>query len=187
MPQSSLKRMTNRWTRKLHRWGAIAAALPLLVIIGSGILLQLKKDWSWIQPPTAEGLGQAMNLTLDDILKAARQVEIAQVESWEDIDRLDVRPGKGVVKVRTKSRWEIQLDLTTGEVLQTKYRRSDLIESIHDGSWFADTVKRWVFLPTAVVFLGLWTTGVYLWILPLSAKRANRKRNARASRDDSRG
>ena len=33
MPQSFLKRMANRWSRRLHRWFAIAAALPLLVII----------------------------------------------------------------------------------------------------------------------------------------------------------
>ena len=182
MPQSFLKRMTNRWTRKVHRWVAIAAALPLLVIISSGILLQLKKNWSWIQPATAQGRGGGMKLTIDDILEAARRVEIAQVESWDDIDRLDVRPERGVVKVRTKSRWEIQLDLATGAVLQTKYRRSDLIESIHDGSWFADVVKRWVFLPTAVVLLGLWVTGVYLWILPINAKRSARKRNALARR-----
>ena len=181
MTQGLLKRIANRWTRKLHRWVAIATALPLLVIIGSGILLQLKKDWSWVQPPLAQGLGEAMNLSLHDILEAAKQVEIAQVESWDDVARLDVRPDRGIVKVRTKSRWEIQLDLATGEVLQTEYRRSDLIESIHDGSWFADSVKRWVFLPTAVVLLSLWGTGVYLWILPVSAKRAARKRNAAAS------
>ena len=180
MPQSFLKRMANRWSRRLHRWFAIAAALPLLVIICSGILLQLKKDWSWVQPATAQGLGEEINLTLDDILEAAKQIEIAQVRSWDDIARLDVRPDRGIVKVRTKSRWEIQIDLATGEILQTKYRRSDLIESIHDGSWFADAVKRWVFLPTAVILLSLWATGVYLWILPISAKRAARKRNAPA-------
>ena len=85
MPQSFLKRMANRWSRRLHRWVAIAAALPLLVIICSGILLQLKKDWSWVQPATAQGLGEEINLTLDDILEAAKQIEIAQVRSWDDI------------------------------------------------------------------------------------------------------
>ena len=34
-----------------------------------------------------------MNLTLDDILDAARKVEMAGVESWNDVDRLDSRAG----------------------------------------------------------------------------------------------
>ena len=37
-------------SRKAHRWGAIAVALPFLVVIATGILLQLKKNWSWVQP-----------------------------------------------------------------------------------------------------------------------------------------
>ena len=34
--------------RKLHRMGALVAGLPLLVIIVSGVFLQLKKDWSTV-------------------------------------------------------------------------------------------------------------------------------------------
>jgi hypothetical protein len=30
--------------RKIHRWAAIATALPVLIVIASGILLQLKKE-----------------------------------------------------------------------------------------------------------------------------------------------
>ena len=30
------------WQRRLHRWGAILVALPLSVIIATGVLLQLK-------------------------------------------------------------------------------------------------------------------------------------------------
>ena len=50
------------------------------------------------------------------------------------------------------------------------YRRSDVIETIHDGSWFHDNVKLWIFLPTAVVVLGLWITGIYLFILPYGVR-----------------
>ena len=86
--------------------------------------------------------------------------------SWSDIDRLDVRPKDGVIKVTSKNRYEVQLDFHTGEVVQVAYRRSDLIESIHDGSFFSDTAKLYVFLPVAIVVLSLWVTGVYLWVLP---------------------
>lgn len=46
-----------RWNRKLHRWGASAVTLPLLLVIGTGILLQLGKEADWIQPTTMKGVG----------------------------------------------------------------------------------------------------------------------------------
>lgn len=167
----------SRWprlNRSLHRWGAILTALPVLVVVVSGIVLQLKKDWAWVQPPTARGTGDVPALEFEDILAAARTVPEAAIASWDDVDRLDVRPGKGVVKVRANNRWEVQIDTATGEVLQTAYRRSDLIESIHDGSFFHDAVKLWVFLPSAVVLFGLWVSGIYLWLLPHLARRKKR-------------
>ena len=41
--------------RKIHHWAGFFAALPLLVIIGTGILLQLKKQVAWVQPPNELG------------------------------------------------------------------------------------------------------------------------------------
>jgi hypothetical protein len=141
------------WMRKLHRWGAILIALPFLIVIVTGILLQLKKEWAWVQPPPNRGTGKVPEIRWDAILQAVREeAPEAEVQSWEDIDRLDVRPTKGYVKVQAINRWEVQVDLKTAKVLQKAYRRSDLIESIHDGSWFHDSVKLWVFLPSAVVF-----------------------------------
>lgn len=170
--------MTSRWprlNRRLHRWGAILTALPVLVVVVSGIVLQLKKDVAWVQPPTARGSTTELAIGFDAILAAAAGVPEAGVATWDDVDRLDVRPSKGVVKVRAKSRWEVQVDTATGEVVQVAYRRSDLIEQIHDGSWFHDSVKLWIFLPSAVVLFGLWITGVYLWLLPHLVRRRKRR------------
>jgi uncharacterized iron-regulated membrane protein len=171
----------SRLNRLVHRWGAITIALPAFVVIVSGILLQLKKESAWIQPPTSRGVGTQPSLSFDQILAAARTVPEAEVETWDDIDRLDVRPNKGVVKVRCNNRWEVQLDMQTAEVLQVAYRRSDLIEAIHDGSFFADAAKLWVFLPTAVVFAVLWGTGIYLFFQPRLAKRRNRLRRQKTA------
>ena len=68
---------------------------------------------------------------------AALRAPDMNVKTWEDINRLNVRPGRGVVKAWLMNGYEVQVDLGTGRVLQTAYRRSDLIESIHDGSFFA--------------------------------------------------
>ena len=166
--------------RKLHRWGSVLIALPLLVVICSGILLQLKKDVAWVQPPTVKGsVGEAPSLSFDRVLEIASSVEEAEISSWDDVDRLDVRPGKGMLKVRANNRWEVQIDTTTGDVLQVAYRRSDLIESLHDGSFFHDIAKLWVFLPSGVILLGLWFTGLYLFLLPYLARRKKRKTSFR--------
>lgn len=176
-----MPRNVNWWTRKLHRWGAVACAVPALLVFGSGLLLQVKKQVEWVQPPTQQGqlTNDTPRTSWSDILNAVRNVPAADVRGWSDIDRLDMRPSKGIVKVRCKNRWEVQIDLESGEVLSSIYRRSDLIESLHDGSFFSESAKSWVFLPNGIVLLGLWGTGAWLWYLPLSRRRKKRSRSDR--------
>ena len=157
--------------RKIHRWAAIATALPVLVVILSGVVLQMKKQFDWIQPPTKRGVSEALTLSFEQILNIAKGVPESKITGWSDIDRLDVRPSKGVVKVRARNRWEVQIDANTGDILQVAVRRSDLIESIHDGSFFHEHLKLWVFLPAAVILSAIWGTGVYLFFVPYLRKR----------------
>ena len=171
-----MNRSLNRSTRKLHRWGAILTLLPLLVVISTGILLQVKKESTWIQPATAVGTEGDPLADWETILQTVKQNPKSEVASWQDINRLDVRPNKGIVKVQCSNRWEIQIDLITGAEVASNYRRSDLIESLHDGSFFHEQAKLWVFLPNGLILLGLWFTGAYLWWLPFRAKRIQKKR-----------
>lgn len=164
------------WNRKLHRWGAIAVAAPFLVVIGSGVLLQLKKQLDFVQPPEQRGTVGAPQVDMPTILVSARSVPEAGIESWDDIDRLDVRPGKGLIKVVSVNNWELQLDGASGEVLQSAYRRSDFFESLHDGSWFHPQAKLWIFLPSGVLVFGLWLTGIYLYLLPIRTRRAKARK-----------
>ena len=164
-----------RITRVLHRWGSVIVLVPLLLVIPTGILLLLKKEVAWIQPPTQSGTAEP-EISFERILEIARSVPEAEIQSWNDIDRIDVRPTEGILKVRSNNRWEIQLDAKTGEILQVAYRRSDLIESLHDGSFFHDGAKLWVLLPNALVLLGMLGTGAYLFLLPHLARRKRRQR-----------
>ena len=158
-------------SRRLHRWGSVAVFLPLLCVVGSGLLLQVKKQVPWVQPAEQRTPVSVPQVGWDVILAAARAMPAAGVQGWEDIERVDVRPSKGILKVITHSRWEAQLALADGAVLQTAYRRSDLIEQLHDGSFFGDAAKLGIFLPSGVVLFGLWLTGAYLWALPYRTKR----------------
>ena len=160
----------NRVNRKIHNWGAIICALPILVVLISGILLILKKDLDWVQPPTIKTDSRSSQLEFEQILTIAKSVEQAGITGWQDIKRLDVRPGKGVIKVQADNQWEIQLDYASGEILQVAYRRSDFIETLHDGTFFHDAAKLGLFLPAAIILLVLWITGLYLFLLPYLVK-----------------
>jgi len=166
----------NRLNRKTHYWATVFVAIPLLVIICSGILLQVKKQSAWIQPPERIGTGTVPLVDLEGILALVRSETDLDAHAWDDIDRIDVRPGKGVAKVRLNSGWEVQVDLGSGEVLQKAYRRSDLIESIHDGSFFGGNwVKLGVFLPTGLILLAMWVSGIWMFWVPFSSVRKNRR------------
>ena len=157
----------NLLNRNVHYWVSIVVAVPILIVIVSGILLQTKKQFAWIQPTELRGAGKNPSVSLPQVLEICRRIPEAEIESWDDINRLDVRPSRGMLKVWAKNNWEIQIDTETGAVLQTAYRRSDIIESIHDGSFFHDNVKLWIFLPSGIALLLLWLTGIYLFILPI--------------------
>lgn len=170
----------HRYNRKIHFWGALLCALPVLIIIATGILLLLKKQSDWIQPATVKGDDRVPQLSFEHILQQSKTVAEAQIKGWSDIDRLDVRPSKGVIKVQANNHWEIQLDIASGEVLNSAFRRSDIIESIHDGSYFHKLMKLGLFLPAATVLLLMWLTGIYLLVITLRARQ--RKRNRLAKR-----
>jgi uncharacterized iron-regulated membrane protein len=164
--------------RKVHRWGAILIALPLVLVIVSGLMLQVKKQVTWVQPETKKGSGKTPKLGMDELLAAVKGVPEAEVKEWGDIDRVDLRPKDGIYKVTCKNRYEVQVDFATGDVLSVAERHSDLIESVHDGSILGDGVKLGVFLPAAVVLLVLWVTGLILFCHPLWVKWRRKKPKA---------
>lgn len=173
----------NVLNRKVHYWASFIVALPLLVIISTGLLLQLKKQWTWVQPPEKRGTGKAPVVNFPDILESLKKVPEMGVMSWSDVNRLDVRIDKGMTKVWLQNGYEVQVDLGTGAVLQTAFRRSDIIEAIHDGSFFAgDWTKLGLFLPTGITLLLLWLGGVWMWWVPFIAKR-RRKEKRHAAHD----
>ncbi|MCL4846379.1 MAG: PepSY domain-containing protein [Acidobacteria bacterium] len=162
----------NVLNRRVHHWAAAAVALPMAVVIVTGLLLQVKKQVAWVQPAEYRGSGLHPDLSFADLLDRVQAIEGLGVSGWADVQRLDVRPDRGVAKIILRNRWEVQVDLGTGDILQTAYRRSDLIESLHDGSFFGgDWVKLGVFLPTGLVFLLMWLTGLRMFWVPFMAKR----------------
>ena len=125
------KNSFKRLNRTIHYWGALLCAIPIVIVIITGVLLLLKKDIEWVQPASARGVGNHPVISFERIINSVRSTHNGADVEWADINRLDVRPGKGLVKVRLKNNWEIQIDATNGHILAENYRRSDIIEAIH--------------------------------------------------------
>ena len=161
MSSASLTKRIARWNRLYHRWIAIAIAIPMIFIIATGIFLQVRKPVDWIQPPTAKGSQKyAPTASLEQILTQVKSVPEMQVNGWDDIKLLDLRPNKGIIKVRNHNELETQVDAATAEVLQTAQRRNDFVVKMHDFSaWHA---RLWLGLPVRLGGLILFLTGVYL-------------------------
>lgn len=171
-----------QWSRQVHLWLAITILVPSAIVIGSGVLLQVKKQSDWIQPPTQMGTATQPSISFEQLLNIATGIPELEVTSWEQVERLDVRPAKGLIKVLAENSWEAQIDASSGAILQVAYRRSDTIEAIHDGSWFADSAKLWLFLPAGIILFIMWCTGSVLLYTTLKSKF--KKKHSRQQRQE---
>lgn len=169
--------------RVVHRWLGLSLALILMISAVTGVLLALKKDVNLIQPPTQKGISKDLSdwKPLAEISTLATEAFLsAHPEQKENtIDKLDVRPSKGIVKVLfEKGYWEVQIDGKTGEVKSIAKRHSDWIEHLHDGSIISDTFKliSMNFLGIGVLFLIV--TGIWLWYGPRRVRKEKHKREA---------
>jgi uncharacterized iron-regulated membrane protein len=168
-----------RWTRKIHR--ALGIALfSLFILIGiTGILLGWKKNSNeLLMPSTKSGRTTELSewMPLSELAHIARTYYYIQDETLT-IDRMDVRPDKGIVKVLfNEYNLEIQLDGATGEILSVGTRHSDWIEHLHDGSYFDDRlgtgfIKLAFTSITGTALLLFSITGFWLWYGPRAMRR----------------
>lgn len=155
----------------MHRWFGLSLAILLSISALTGVFLALKKEINLIQPSTQKGestdLSSWMPLEqLQELAQAALHTnQPTQINN--QVDRIDVRPNKGMIKVLfAKGYWEVQLDGKTGKVLSIARRHSDWIEALHDGSIISDGFKlvSMNVLGWGVLFLIF--TGIWLWGIP---------------------
>jgi uncharacterized iron-regulated membrane protein len=137
----STNKIHARWIR-LSRWLHRKIAIPLLVFFFlvslSGLLLGLKKN-TGLLAPTQKGVSADMAgwLSMDSLGKIALAAYRDSISpKGGEIDRIDVRPDKGIAKFSFKGGgyWGVQLDCTSGKLLLVEKRHSDFIEDLHDGS-----------------------------------------------------
>lgn len=173
-----------RTIRAIHHTLGIFLFLVFILVSLSGLLLGWKKNSDGIiHPKSSKGLSTDLKDWLPlDSLQTLVFVAIKDA-AGEDIDlvlnRIDARPDKGMVKFIFDNHYNgVQIDGTTGEILQITRRHSDLIEDIHDGSlldrWFGTSGEVMKLVYTSIIGLSLLLfslTGFWLWIGPKLIRR----------------
>ncbi|NNF42390.1 MAG: hypothetical protein HKN62_04965 [Phycisphaerales bacterium] len=166
-----------------HKWTGLVLSGLITGTTATGFLLLIKKEVDWIQPPTREGAAGSPEdfIPLGGALAAVYALEHPDFQGHEDIDRIDVRPGDRVYKIRSEHHdAEVQVCAVTGAILSVDTRPSDLIERIHDGSFFGDWAHGWVMPAYAVALLFMVFSGWWLWIEPMVRRRRWRRRHGKS-------
>lgn len=166
--------------RKYHRYIGISIAVILFVSALTGILLSLKKNVDILQPPTQRG-GSLELTTWKALGELAEIAASALYEKYpgqrgNPVDRMDVRPSKGIVKVLFKKGWwEVQLDGASGQVKSIARRHSDWIEQLHDGSIISEGFKLVSMNVLGIGVLFMICSGFWLWYGPKRFRVLRRK------------
>lgn len=166
--------------RVWHRILGVVLALFIIISASTGILLSLKKEIAILQPPTQKGIVTELKewKSLEELTKTAQDALAAeQPEIFTTVDRLDVRPSKGIVKVLFENGWwEVQIDGKNGEVLSVAKRHSDWIEALHDGSIVSDVFKLITMNLLGFGLLVMVLSGLWLWYGPKMFRRSKKKK-----------
>jgi hypothetical protein len=177
-PKRKQQARTLRSFRKIHRTTGALLFVFFFVVSISGLLLGWKKNsGGLILPKTVQGTSSNLGewLSVDSLSKNASNFLHDSVSSnlSSDIERIDLRPDKGIVKFVFKDHfWGLQLDGATGKLLQIERRNSDIIEGVHDGSILdrffntGNTIKLIYTSIMGVALLLFTITGFWLWYGP---------------------
>jgi uncharacterized iron-regulated membrane protein len=150
-----------------HLWLGVAGTGILLLISITGILLNHKRGLG-LMPDVSNEAGGGLETALPmATLVSNAAAALPADNSGTAVDRLDVRPRDGIMKVRFDDArvMEVTVDLHTGEVLHVGERNDVFLEKLHSGEIFGD---RWVLLSdaAAIFLVVLLVSGYWLWLYP---------------------
>jgi len=161
-----------RWLRRLHRWIGIPLILFFFIIGITSILLAWKKKVELLPPTLKTEIDNGTWILPSEMVKIGEE-EMRKIGRDTEVDRIDIRPDKGVAKVTFKTHFtEVQLDGLSGKVLSIETRHSDWIEKVHDGSILDfylggdEATKLTYSTLTALGLILMSLSGFYLWYYP---------------------
>ena len=170
--------------RKIHRTTGACLFAFFFIISLTGLLLGWKKhSGGLILSKSHKGTSTDLKdwLPIDSLHKNACKILHDSISAKLSLrlNRIDIRQDKGMVKFTFLDHfWGLQLDGTTGQLLHIERRRSDFIESLHDGSildhYFGTDHEQIKLVYTSIMGVALFVftiTGFWLWYGPKRMRR----------------
>lgn len=169
-----------------HLWLGVVFTVALLVIAVTGVLLNHKRGLG-LMPDVADApaapfaaalpLDRLARIALDTVARHAGGVRTGNgpvpLDARRAVDRMDVRPRAGYVKVRVRdaASTEVTVALVSGRVLHVGPRGDVFLEQLHSGEIFGGA--RWVLLSdaAAIALVVTLVTGYWLWLAPKRPRR----------------
>ena len=165
-PGAAAPRRLTRVAFYAHLWLGVLFTVALVAISVTGILLNHKRGLG-LMPDVAAAPPQRFADALPLARLAAIGVAAGGGDGLTAVDRMDVRPRDGYVKVRLRdaASTEATVDLVTGRVLHVGARGDVFLERLHSGEAFGG---RGVLLgdAAAVALVATLLTGYWLWLAP---------------------
>lgn len=175
-----------RFSRSLHKWVGIISCLFMILVASTGLLLAWKKKADWLQPPAQKGSkleSPDQVAPLSSIAEAVFATGIPELQTIKDVDRFELHTSKGIFKVTSKKGYhEIQVDASTAKVLSRAKRNDQMVENIHDLTFFHESLRETLLPAVALSLIVLGVTGVVLFSTPI-LRRWQYKRGQAAKMD----
>lgn len=161
----------------IHLWLGVISTVALIAISVTGILLNHKRGLGLMPDVPHEPTGAfTESVHLERLAHAALAAAPQEArKDWKPgdavdvglIDRMDVRPRNGYVKVRLrdKASTEMTVDIASGKVLHTGRRGDVFLEKLHSGEAFGEAFIILSDIAAVALVLTL-ITGYWLWLVP---------------------
>jgi hypothetical protein len=172
------RRQMSRAAFYIHLWLGVLSTVILIAISVTGVLLNHKRGLGLMPDVPHEPTGAfAAAVSLHDMARAALEAAPeASRPGWKPgdsvdialIDRMDVRPRNGFVKVRLrdKAAMEMTVDINTGRVIHVGKRGDVFLEKLHSGEAFGGLPYVLISDFGAIALVLTLITGYWLWLVP---------------------
>jgi uncharacterized iron-regulated membrane protein len=142
--------------KKWHRIVALMITIPLILIVASGLILQLRNQFESIQP-------KALSSTLEPNFPLLSLDQVIGSLGGKNIDQIIYRPSKGNLSIRMKDGMDIQIHPQTGEILKRAPRRTNFLIDLHQGTWIGSFGQYFIYLPASVGLAFLIVSGIAIY------------------------
>ena len=172
------RRKLSRVAFYVHLWLGVLSTIALIAISVTGILLNHKRGLGLMPDVPHEPTGDFVAAQpIERLAYAALVAAPPETKGdWKEgdavdialIDRMDVRPRNGFVKVRLRDRasMEMTVDINTGRVIHVGRRGDVFLEKLHSGEIFGGLPFVIISDIAAVALVLTLITGYWLWLVP---------------------